>query len=133
MQQSTQSTAHDPTKRILVVEDDPDLAETIAEVLENDGYDVSIAVHGLDAIQQLQGGAHPDLILLDLMMPVMDGWEFRDAQTELPEAKGIPVVALTADGDAHGKAERLHAAGALAKPIAIEPLLAEIARVCGRE
>jgi CheY-like chemotaxis protein len=115
---------------ILVVDDDPDLASTVGDVLQMAGYAVAIAGNGLEAIELLRGGARPELILLDMMMPVMDGWGFRAEQAKVPGAADIPVIALTADGDAKRKAESIRADGALGKPVAIRPLLAEIERVC---
>ncbi|MGH7272067.1 MAG: response regulator, partial [Polyangiaceae bacterium] len=74
----------------------------------------------------------PALILLDMMMPVMDGWEFRDEQKKMPEVFSIPVVTVTADGNARGKASSIGAAGHLAKPVSIDSLLDEVERLCGR-
>jgi CheY-like chemotaxis protein len=119
------------TKRILIVEDDADLAAVVADVLEVAGYDVATAAHGREAVDRLRSGLLPELILLDLMMPVMDGWEFRAEQTLIPGASAIPVIALTADGDAKHKAVKLDAAGYLAKPVAMQRLLAEVERICG--
>jgi CheY-like chemotaxis protein len=119
-------------KRILVVEDDVDLASCLADVLETSGYEVALAAHGREAVDRLLAGDRPDLILLDVMMPVMDGWGFRAAQREIPGAAAIPVIAVTADGDARGKAAALHADGVLAKPVALAKLLAEIERVARR-
>ncbi len=86
-------------KRILIVEDSPDLSQMIRIALEHAGYEIDCAVNGLEALKYLfQTEDLPDLILLDLMMPVMDGYEFRRLQMEIPRAAQIPVVIVTADG-----------------------------------
>jgi CheY-like chemotaxis protein len=118
-------------KLILVVEDDPDLAQLVAEVLESAGYRTAIAGNGVEALNQLRMSTHPDLILLDMMMPVMDGWKFREEQCKEPALASIPVVTVTADGDARGKAAAIQAAGYVTKPITIDSLLDAVERVCG--
>lgn len=118
-------------KFILVVEDDPDLAQLVAEVLESAGYRTAVAGNGSEALGHLQTSTQPDLILLDMMMPVMDGWKFREEQQKLPAFASIPVLAVTADGDARGKAAAIQAAGYVTKPITIDSLLDAVERVCG--
>jgi len=118
-------------KLILIVEDDLDLARLVAEILEAAGYRTAIAANGHEALDHLQTNGRPDLILLDMMMPVMDGWKFREEQRRLPALASIPVVTVTADGDARGKAASIQAAGYVAKPIMIDTLLDEVERICG--
>jgi CheY-like chemotaxis protein len=118
-------------KLILIVEDDHDVAQSVAEVLEASGYGTGIAANGREALDYLQQHEHPDLILLDMMMPVMDGWQFREEQRKLPVVGSIPVVIVTADGNARGKAAAIQAAGLVAKPVTIDGLLNEVERVCG--
>jgi CheY-like chemotaxis protein len=118
-------------KLILIVEDDHDVAHLLAEVLEVEGYRTAIAANGCEALDQLQKDSHPDLILLDMMMPVMDGWKFREEQRKLPAFASIPVLTVTADGDARGKAAAIQAAGHVSKPVEIDSLLDEVERVCG--
>jgi len=84
-----------------------------------------------EALDHLRKNNHPDLILLDMMMPVMDGWKFREEQRKLPALASIPVVTVTADGDARGKAASIQAAGHIAKPVEIDSLLDEVERICG--
>ena len=98
-------------KHILIVEDDHDVAQSVAEVLEASGYGTGIAANGLEALDYLQTHTQTDLILLDMMMPVMDGWQFREEQRKLPAFDSIPVVIVTADGNARGKAEAIQADG----------------------
>ena len=119
------------SKLILIVEDDPDLAQTVAEVLESAGYCTAIAANGREALDHLTNDNHPDLILLDMMMPVMDGWQFREEQRKLPVLDSIPVLTVTADGDARRKADSIRAAGHLVKPVTIDGLLDEVERICG--
>ena len=118
-------------KLILIVEDDHDVAQSVAEVLESSGYATALAGNGREALDHLQSNDLPDLILLDMMMPVMDGWQFREEQRKSPAFDAVPVVVVTADGNARGKAAAVHAAGQVQKPVTIDSLLDEVERVCG--
>jgi DNA-binding response OmpR family regulator len=113
-------------KSILVVEDDADIRETVALALREAGYRVACAENGEAALAAL-GRELPRLVLLDLMMPVMDGWEFRGRQRAMPGARDVPVVILSAGGQVEKKAQNLQAAGWLRKPVRLETLLAEVA------
>jgi CheY-like chemotaxis protein len=101
---SPRNTASAPSRRetkpraftVLVVDDADDLRDSIVELLASAEYNVACAQDGREALVRLRAGAQPDLILLDLMMPNMDGWEFRDAQRQDPALASIPVVAMTA-------------------------------------
>jgi CheY-like chemotaxis protein len=84
------------TARILLVDDDEDIRGTLGAVLQSDGYDVLEARNGLHALQQMLAHPLPDLILLDMMMPLMSGYEFLDVQQGDPRIKDIPVIAITA-------------------------------------
>jgi two-component system, chemotaxis family, chemotaxis protein CheY len=120
----------DAVARILVVEDDLDLGETVCEVLKMSGYRASHAVDGLVALQMLgQGEGLPDLILLDLMMPRMDGWAFREAQLRDKKLKDIPVVVVSAMGEI---AKPIKADHVLRKPIEPETLLQTIQNLIRR-
>jgi CheY-like chemotaxis protein len=119
-------------KLILIVEDDLDVSRLLAEILEAEGYRTATAANGCEALNHLRKNSHyPDLILLDMMMPVMDGWKFREEQQKLPALASIPVLTVTADGDARGKAASIQAAGYLSKPLQIDSLLDEVERICG--
>jgi CheY-like chemotaxis protein len=124
-------TIRSTAKRILIVEDDLDVAQSVAEVLEISGYCTAIAANGREALDYLQTNTHPDLILLDMMMPVMDGWQFREEQRKVPALDSIPVVVVTADGDARGKAAAIQAAGHVRKPVTIDSHLNEVERIGG--
>jgi CheY-like chemotaxis protein len=115
---------------ILIVEDDIDVLQSLADVLDAEGFDTARACNGRQAIDYLRAGHCPQLILLDMMMPVMNGWEFRQEQLRIAGAADIPVVVLTADGEPRRKATALHAHGHLAKPVGVDKLLQEIDRVC---
>jgi len=114
---------------ILLVEDDLDVREALAEALRDEGYSVEVAGDGEQALDYLRGGAgRPGLILLDLMMPRMSGSEFRMVQRVDPALRGVPVVLLSADGHMDEKARTLETHGAIRKPIDFEELLATVRR-----
>jgi len=96
-------------KRILVVEDDPDNRRIVAKVLSVEGYDVIEAIDGIEALAQARA-ERPDLILMDLALPNVDGWEATRQLKSDPETRSIPVVALTAVA-MRGDEEQARAAG----------------------
>jgi signal transduction histidine kinase len=114
-------------KTLLIVEDDQDIREALDGLLRMEGYDVMGCANGLEALQQLRRGPQPDVILLDLMMPVMDGWQFRIEQKRDPSLASIPVVALSAD--ATPKAAAIDAEAYLKKPVDYETLVETIERM----
>jgi CheY-like chemotaxis protein len=119
------------TKRasgILVVDDDHDIRTCVAEILSDAGYAVRAAAHGAEALALLRGGFQPSLILLDLMMPVMDGVTLCDRLAADPGLAAIPIVIISADADAASKATACAAAGLLRKPVRLNDLLATAAR-----
>jgi CheY-like chemotaxis protein len=83
---------------VLLVEDDAAIAGSLGEALREEGLEVATALNGREALQVLRGGLRPSVILLDLMMPVMDGWDFRHEQLRDPALRDIPVVVVTATG-----------------------------------
>jgi CheY-like chemotaxis protein len=87
-----------PPGVILLVEDDLAIHDSLGESLEQSGYLVITAVDGREALALLRSGVRPSAILLDLMMPVMDGWDFRQEQRRDPTLRDIPVVVITASG-----------------------------------
>jgi CheY-like chemotaxis protein len=115
------------TGNILVVDDDRGAMEALSDILEYEGYQVERAQNGLQALEHLrETRPYPNLIILDLLMPVMDGWEFRTRQKEDPELAKIPVLVVTAIGATAG----IDAASVLRKPIDIDALLRAVARYC---
>ncbi|WP_437984833.1 response regulator [Sorangium sp. So ce117] len=119
------------TGRILVVEDDLDIRSILTQLLVFEGYDVEEAADGAEALTLLRRDAPPALILLDLMMPVMDGWQLRAELQRDPALASIPVVIVSADVRVEQEASRLRVAGLLKKPLQIEPLLELVHRICG--
>lgn len=116
-------------RRVLVVEDDVDAREAIAAFLEGEGYEVVEADDGRQALEQLRR-QEVCVILLDLMMPVMNGAAFRAAQLDDPRLADIPVAVLTADAGAASKAGALGVAECMTKPVDYARLLAFVARHC---
>jgi CheY-like chemotaxis protein len=85
-----------PATSVLIVDDDRDIRESLGELLRDEGFAVEAAWNGAEAMKRLQAGFRPDLIILDLMMPVMDGVTFHAALKESPDLAGIPVIGVTA-------------------------------------
>ena len=83
---------------VLIIDDDLPVRTALKELFETEGYAVALAANGRAALNHLHKGLRPSVIPLDLMMPVMDGWDFRNAQLADPDFKDIPVVILTAAG-----------------------------------
>ena len=119
---------------VLVVDDEPAIRALAEIALTEHGYRVRVAPNGKEAIQRLKE-APPDVILLDLNMPVMDGWEFRAEQQRLADARliDIPVLLLTAADNATHHAARLQAAGVLKKPFDLGALLHAVRTVVPRD
>jgi CheY-like chemotaxis protein len=117
---------------VLVVEDDHDVRQAIAEVLEDNAYRAVEVSNGLEAIESLRapGNKRPCLILLDIMMPVMDGREFLVHQRSDPSLREIPVVVLSAHATLEEAKSDLQAAAYLRKPVRAETLLSAVRRLC---
>jgi CheY-like chemotaxis protein len=124
-------TATSCDRTVLVVEDDAAVRDAIAEVLADFEYKAVEAGDGAEALRQLRAASiRPCLILLDVMMPGMDGWAFRAEQERDPAVKDIPVILLSAHTDVRSAAAQMKAAGFLAKPIAVDVLLEIVERFC---
>jgi CheY-like chemotaxis protein len=117
-------------KHVLVVEDDPDMLYTFIDVLQGAGYTVTGAIHGRDALDKLSTGLRPCLILLDLMMPVMTGWEMYEHLAADPELAAIPVVFASAAGAPPEENGSTRPAAYLTKPIQLHVLLETVGRLC---
>ncbi len=117
---------------LMLVEDDPDIRETLAELLEDEGYHVAQAGDGREALERLgaQAEAPPCLILLDLMMPVMDGWTLRRRLLADPGLKEVPVIVITGVADGVRRAQNLDALAVLEKPLDLERLLTLVGEHC---
>jgi CheY-like chemotaxis protein len=114
---------------VLLVEDDPDVREALVDVLEDAGYGITAAVDGEGAIRALREGVRPSAILLDLMMPGMNGFEFRDEQRADPALADIPVIVITATKWTDRAAAQLGAVTRVPKPAQVEEVLEAIRRV----
>lgn len=113
------------------MEDDDALREVLAEVLTDEGYSVDCAANGREALEHLnRTGPSPDLILLDLVMPIMDGWAFRDTQRRIQRLAKIPTVILSASYPPDSPRMRnLGAQAVLSKPVSMEQLIRALRRV----
>ncbi len=122
---------HKTDHAILIVDDDDDIRELLADFLRDEGYQVSTACNGLDALSVLRAAAtYPCLILLDLMMPIMNGFEFLKAFRSDPALAPIAVAIVSANGSL-GPAERSAlAAPILSKPLKLPALLEVVERLC---
>jgi CheY-like chemotaxis protein len=118
-------------RQIYVVDDDTDLRETLGELLEEEGYRPRLCENGRVALDRLRGGDRPGLILLDLMMPEMNGWQFREAQLEDPRLRDIPVVVMTASRGFEG--HPITASEVLYKPIGLGELIEAVERNATRQ
>jgi len=110
---------------VLIVDDDPDIRDAVGECLRYEGYDVHSATDGRDALDRLEYGLRPAVILLDLMMPVLNGFDVLEALKSRPEWKSIPVVIVSANRGY--EAEDLSGAvSILRKPVNVDRLLAAV-------
>src|SRR5882724_1780559 len=114
---------------VLVVDDDPDILQTLALCLSTEGYEVLMASNGQEALEVLRR-QKPACILLDLMMPVMDGWQFV-SEMEQRGWRKAPLLILSADRAVQGHATRLHAEAYLAKPFDLDELLGKVSALTG--
>jgi CheY-like chemotaxis protein len=125
------ASARKPEKTILVVEDDEVIRETLSQLLEDHGYPVVTAQHGKEALERLEQLPFPCLMLMDLMMPVMNGWELLAAIRKDPRWSGLPVIVLSAGGEAHDLLSDAHVRF-LKKPLRMVSLL-DAVRECASE
>lgn len=113
---------------ILVVEDNIDIQESLKATLENEGYSVFTADNGREALDQLGKIPTPCLILLDLMMPIMNGWEFVEEINKDIMLSSIPIVVVTAIGDSNNSPKT---DGYIPKPINFDALISTVCKHCG--
>jgi two-component system chemotaxis response regulator CheY len=112
-------------QRILIIEDDPNIREVMIMALQFEGFEVYSASNGKEGLEALESGPRPNLILLDLMMPVMSGWEFIDNFKQLENFKNIPVVIVSAFFE---KAKTVECTAFVPKPVDLETLLEHVRR-----
>ena len=116
-------------RRVLVVEDDADLREMMAQLLVLEGFEADMAGDGAEALDKLRGtSAHPDVILLDMMMPRMDGWSFCREQAREPALAAIPVVVVTAAP--REQVSSVAAAAVVSKPFDYQQLISTLRQHC---
>jgi len=113
---------------VLIVEDDDDLREMMAQLLSLEGFQAAAVANGQEALEYLRQGTAPDLILLDMMMPVMDGWEFRRRQKSDPTMAEVPVIVLSALDQA--RITDVSAEAILKKPLDFDRLLQLVRAYC---
>jgi len=113
---------------VFVVEDDVDTRDMMGRFLELEGFNVEVAANGKQALERLSAGVHPCVILLDLMMPVMDGWQFRSQQIRDASLASIPVIVVSAAGK--DRIGDIQANAYLSKPVDLEQLLAQVSVYC---
>jgi CheY-like chemotaxis protein len=119
--------------RVLVVDDSEDIRMTIRDVLEDQGFTVACAANGREALDMLlRDDTRPALILLDLTMPEMDGWTFRQEQQKVPRLAQIPVVLFSGHHDAARAAQSLNAVALLTKPLRLEGLVTLVEQLSRR-
>jgi CheY-like chemotaxis protein len=113
---------------VLVVDDDDDIRETVVELLRDEGYEAEGAANGREALDRLRAATRePDLILLDLLMPVMDGEQFREEQVKDPRLAAIRTVVISANFQVRETAARMGVTGYIRKPVDLDVLLDTVA------
>jgi CheY-like chemotaxis protein len=117
-------------KVVMIVEDDDEIRELLAEMLADGGYEVSTARNGEEALALLRSSPRPGVILLDLMMPVMDGWQMRAEMLADPALADIPVVVVSGAADLGGDGHALKASRVLTKPVKWPVLLESVRAHC---
>lgn len=114
-------------RQILIVDDDQGIRDTLCLALELEGFQAAVAEHGEVALDYLKSHSKPNLVLLDLMMPVMNGWDFVQKVRDIPDLSNLPIVVVTAFG---ARAKGLAVQGHLEKPVELEALLSTVKRFC---
>ena len=118
--------------RVLIIDDDPDVRELFQDILRGAGFDTVVAESGAEGLSVLRSDSQIRVVLLDLLMPEMDGWRFRHHQLSHPQFAAIPTVIVTGaplGGAAH---EQLQAADYLSKPVPRDQLIGAVAKYCER-
>jgi two-component system chemotaxis response regulator CheY len=116
---------------ILVADDDAAIRETLRAILEEEGYPVTVASHGREALEQLEAGPLPALCIIDLLMPVMDGFELCAEMAARPALARVPVLLVSANAYLDGSAQGLETVHVMQKPISFDRLLEHVERHCG--
>lgn len=120
-----------PRPRVLLVEDEADIRDLLRDALDEDGFVVVTAANGREALEMLRTGLRPAAIVLDLMMPSMNGWDFRQEQLKDPELRQIPVVVITAAGfSVETVRAQLGNVDLFPKPLHYVALVDRLGRIC---
>ena len=127
---AVQERAPERPRVVMIIDDDASIRDDYADLLREEGYEVLTAANGLDALDQLKRAEQPSLILLDLKMPVMDGWSFHTRLSRDPKLGKIPVVLLSGATDVLEEASRLSADDFLLKPVPVKELLGTVEQYC---
>lgn len=109
-------------KKILIIEDDNIISLLMSRILSTKGFEVSLAQNGLDALKEIEQNGLPDLILTDMVMPIMDGWAFAKEFHERYDEK-VPLIVVTAAADAEKRSKEIKAVDWIAKPFMIDDLI----------
>lgn len=117
--------------RLLLVEDDRDIREAVTEIFKDKGYDVTATANGVEALAELRASPLPTVVLLDLWMPIMDGWQFHAAMQKVPAFAEIPVITMSAEDQTHAE-DRILSAGHVRKPVDVDQLIELVDRVSAR-
>jgi CheY-like chemotaxis protein len=115
-------------KKILIIEDDNSIRELLTELLESEGYSVSSVSNGVEGLKFLKAGNEPNLILVDLMMPIMDGYAFRVEQLKNSQWSKIPTVVMSAEANAKDKLKHYNVTAFLSKPVELDVILNTVAK-----
>ncbi len=118
------------THTVLVVDDEPAIRQLLDDLLSAEGHSVVSATDGRNALDQLRGGVRPCVILLDLMMPLLDGWQTAEQLRGDPELSRIPFAVIAANPRYEADAYRMGAAAWLGKPLEIDTLLDTVEHLC---
>ena len=111
------------TKKILIIEDNEDIASALNQVLSDSGYQIETAKNGKEGLDHLINRELPDLILLDLFLPIMNGFEFRLRQMKIPYLQNIPVIVMSADACVSNRCKQMNVESFLKKPFELGDLL----------
>jgi len=111
------------TKKILIIEDNEDIAAALNQVLSDSGYQIETATNGKEGLDHLINRELPDLILLDLFLPVMNGFEFRMRQMKIPYLSNIPIIVMSADACVGNRCKQMHLVNFLKKPFELGDLI----------
>lgn len=120
-----------PKKKLLVVDDDEGIREAFASLLSDEGFDIRTAENGARALRLCEEGYRPDAILLDLQMPVVNGYEFRQRQAETHGLREVPVIVLSASRFLSARSEGLQGTVVLPKPVDADHLIQAVQRAIG--